>query len=242
MHLGKSQRGKYIHKLISPEETAHQADFSRPLVDADLKPIRVGIRGIPRLATFKKECPCACPPCENPQDELKPLPKQPMKTLIPYLSVLFFTLTCMSANAEKDKSTLEELDTFWKIVSKSVREGDFEDYKETCHENGILVSGSSQKCQPLTQALAGWKQGLDDTKAGLMQASVTFRFSQRLHDTSTAHETGIFLYTTVGAEGNQTTAYIHFEALLIKQGIWKTMMEYQKGPATVQEWAALDTP
>ena len=50
----------------------------------------------------------------------------------------------------------------------------------------------------------------------------------------------MFLYSTVDADGNSTQAYIHFEALLIKRGTWKIMMEYQKSVGTKQEWDALD--
>jgi len=33
-------------------------------------------------------------------------------------------------------------------------------------------------------------------------------------------------------------SYVHFEALLIRQDGWKVMMEYQKSPATQDEWDA----
>ena len=40
-----------------------------------------------------------------------------------------------------------------------------------------------------------------DTKAGKIRASVEFRFSQRIGGETTAHETGIFLYTATDADG-----------------------------------------
>jgi hypothetical protein len=104
----------------------------------------------------------------------------------------------------------------------------------------VLVSGVRSTCHPLATALARWKQGFADTKAGAMKASVTFRFSQRLGDESTAHESGIFLYATVDAEGKLTSEFVHFECLLVKEGGWKTMMEYQKSKAMKAEWEALE--
>jgi hypothetical protein len=40
-----------------------------------------------------------------------------------------------------------------------------------------------------------------DEFVGKVKATVEFRFSQRLGDETTAHETGIFLYTTTDAQG-----------------------------------------
>lgn len=149
-------------------------------------------------------------------------------------------LVVQTGSAADDEARLAELDAYWAEVSRSVREGDFEGYRATCHEEGVLVSGSSQTCHPLSKALARWKRGFMDTKAGKMKASVEFRFSQRYSDETTAHETGIFLYSSTDAEGKPNQEYINFEALLVKkEGGWKIMMEYQKSKATREEWNAL---
>jgi ketosteroid isomerase-like protein len=131
-----------------------------------------------------------------------------------------------------------ELDAFWAEVSRTVAEGDFEGYAAAYHEDAILVSGIAGTSYPISQALAGWRQGFLDTRAGTMEASVEFRFTQRLSDETTAHETGIFHYQAVDAEGNPTGQFIHFEALLIRKDGWKIMMEYQKSVATQEEWNA----
>ncbi len=139
-----------------------------------------------------------------------------------------------------DTERLRELDAYWAEVSRAVGKGDFEGYKATCHESGVLVTGIKNTSQPLAAALVRWKPEFDDTKAGKMKASVTFRFSKRLGDADTAHETGIFFYTSESAAGKRAE-YIHLEALLIKQqGKWKTLMEYQKAKATKEEWDRLD--
>ena len=103
----------------------------------------------------------------------------------------------------------------------------------------MLVSGSKKVSYPLAKALARWEQDFVDTKAGKTKASVTFRFSQRLGDETTAHETGIFLYSSVGSDGRIKKDFIHFQALLVKNGDWKILMEYQKSKATQEEWDAL---
>lgn len=139
-----------------------------------------------------------------------------------------------------EKQRMKELNAYWATVSRAVREGDFETYKATCHEQGVLVAGIKGTSQPLAQALARWKKEFDATKAGKMKASVTFRFSKRMGDATTAHETGIFLYTATDAEGKTSAEYIHFEGLLVKrEGKWTILMEYQKSKATEKEWKAL---
>lgn len=142
--------------------------------------------------------------------------------------------------ADESAARLAELDAYWGEVSRSVREGDFEGYRATCHPEAVLVSGKSKTSYPLTQALARWKSEFDATRAGTMQADVTFRFSQRFGDSTTAHETGIFRYAATNDKGEKTVEFIHFEALLVKETDgWKIRMEYQKSPATKAEWDAL---
>lgn len=131
-----------------------------------------------------------------------------------------------------------DLEAFWAELSRTVGEGDFEGYAATYHPDAILVSGPSETSYPIAQALDGWQQGFTDTKSGKMEAGVEFRFTKRLSDGATAHETGMFHYWIVDAEGQRTDQIVHFEALLINKGGWKMMMEYQKTPATQEEWEA----
>ena len=151
---------------------------------------------------------------------------------------MFAILLALSLGAAaEDTARLKELDAFWSKVSRSVREGDFEGYKDTCHGEGVLVAGIKKTSQPLTMALERWRQEFTDTKSGKIKANVEFRFSRRIGDETTAHETGIFLYTT--GDGQARQEYIHFEVLLVKRDGWKTLMEYQKSKATREEWEAL---
>ena len=142
--------------------------------------------------------------------------------------------------AADDRTRLAELDAYWTEVSRAVREGDFDGYKATCHEEGVLVSGSRQSSQPLSKALARWEKEFVATKSGKIKANVDFRFSQRVGDSTTAHETGIFCYSTVDSAGKSNDEYIHFEGLLVKKnGSWRILMEYQKSKASLEEWKAL---
>lgn len=135
--------------------------------------------------------------------------------------------------------TTAELDNYWAEVARTVREGDSRGYARLYHPDAVLVSQGPGTSQPIGQALAEWEQGFLDTREGRARASVAFRFTQRLHDETTAHETGIFRYTFNPEGGQAAVVMVHFEGLLVrKNGNWLMVMEYQKQPATDAEWEA----
>jgi len=134
---------------------------------------------------------------------------------------------------------IAELDEYWAEVSRCVREGDFDGYKATCHKDGVFVSGKNNEAYPLSKALKRWKKDFTDTKSGKTKAHVEFRFSKRLGDKTAAHETGMFRYSSVNTDGTKKMYYVNLEALLVKRGVWKIMMEYQKSEGTEEEWNKL---
>ena len=139
-----------------------------------------------------------------------------MRTTIQMIWILFVALAINPPSSVADEtSRLAELDAYWAKVSRAVMEGDFDLYASICHKDGVLVSGVKQQCYPLSKALARWKKDFDDTKAGKMKANVEFRFRTRLGDETTAHETGMFLYTATSADGKGMRNFIRFEALLL---------------------------
>ncbi len=146
--------------------------------------------------------------------------------------------------SQKDSSRLAELDLYWIELARTVHEGDFEGYGAIYHEDAVVVfaTGKSKTSVALGKALAGWKEGFMKTKEGLQNDAVQFRFSQRIGDENTAHETGIFRFTSKDAEGKLIAEYtLHFEMLLIKrEGKWYGIMEHQKDTATEAEWGALE--
>jgi len=156
----------------------------------------------------------------------------------------FFATTKAISQSNKDELRKTEIDkTYWSVISKAVKEGDFEAYSETCHENAVLVTsaGKNKRSYPMTVALARWKQGFVNTKQGKQMDNVSFRFSQRIGDETTAHETGIFYFTSHDSKGQLIEEYYTpVEALLLKQGDkWVCLMEYQKTEVTREEWDAL---
>lgn len=135
---------------------------------------------------------------------------------------------------------LAEIDAFWAEVARAVHEGDFEAYAACCHPDGVLVSEAKGRTEPFAAALARWKPEFADTRAGSMTAEVEMRFTRRLGDATTAHEVGIFRYTSRSDGQAPRTAHVPFEALLVKRdGRWLMLMEYQKAHVTQAEWDAL---
>ncbi len=167
-----------------------------------------------------------------------------MKKILPFCIVSFLFALQTLAQTRADSLRIAEIDrTYWAEMSRTVKKGDFEGYKATCHKNAVLVAtvGKNKRSEPMTAALARWKQGFMDTKQGKQMDHVSFRFSQRIGGETTAHETGIFYFTSHDATGKLLSeSYTHLEALLVKQGgKWVCLMEYQKSAATKAEWDAL---
>ena len=173
-----------------------------------------------------------------------------MKKVLLLLTIIVFTgFTFVEEVSNKDiisktdSSRIQELNAYWDTLAKTVIEGDFEGYADGYHKDAVIVfaSGKNKTSVPIKKALAGWKQGFLDTKNGKNKNSVEFRFSQRIGDATTAHETGIFVYSTSDADGKNKKEYpTHFEMLLVKKhGKWLGVMEYQKSNATLKEWQAL---
>ena len=145
----------------------------------------------------------------------------------------------VKAIAPEDAARIEELNRYWGVVSRAVKEGDFAGYQATCHSEGVLVSGTKNYTQPLSKALARWQHEFDDTRAGKIKASVEFRFTRRLGDATTALESGIFCYTSQAPGAAPKIEYVKFESLLVKrQDGWKTLMENQQSATTEAEWMA----
>lgn len=152
---------------------------------------------------------------------------------------LFALAIATPGNAVSGDETTAGLDANWSELGRTVAEGDFDAYAAGYHEDAVLVSLHSGNSFPIAKALEGWQQGFIDTREGKTTASVEFRFSQRLHDETTAHETGIFRYSFQSEAGETAVQYVHFEALLVKKDRWLMIMEYQKASATQEEWDAL---
>jgi len=176
-----------------------------------------------------------------------------IKIVLSLMLILSITTTYASNHNSNDYGKLEmlndsvrlaELDAFWLEVSRTVHAGDFEGYKATYHEDAVVVftTGENKASISITKALANWKQDFVDTKSGKTQNSVEFRFSQRVGDENTAHETGIFSFqSNDGSDKANPKQFIHFEALLVKKdNAWLMVMEYQKSMATEVEWELLE--
>lgn len=163
-------------------------------------------------------------------------PEDKMKSVAVRIALLLMFTYPSAATSQ----VVDELNAYWDHAVSVVEGGDFDGYAATYHPDAVLVSLGNGASYPISQALAGWEQGFIDTREGRMDVSLEFRFTRRLHDATTAHETGIFRYVGTPANGGQpVSATLHFEGLLVKKdGQWVMVMEYQKQPATDEEWAA----
>lgn len=171
-----------------------------------------------------------------------------------FFSVILFLVIVQVATAstenappltqtQKDSSRIAELDLYWERLNKTVMEGDFEGNKDCFHEDAVVVfaSGTNKTSVPISTALEFWKEGLKKTKEGKTKVEIELRFSQRIGNETTAHETGMFTFTSTDTTSKVSNKYIvPFEMVLVKRdNQWYAIMEYQKALATQEEWDAL---
>ena len=135
---------------------------------------------------------------------------------------------------------INELDAAWKKLENTVSTGDFRSFKSVYHHDAVLVNGITKNSYPIKNAFEGWEKGFIDTKSEEIIANLDVKFSERLFDEFTAHETGIFHYYTINKNGDKNDTYVHFESLWVKKNNkWKMVMEYQKSRTTETEWNSL---
>ena len=151
------------------------------------------------------------------------------------LVLVFLALAPVPASAQ----VTAELDALWARVIESVRTGDPELYLSTYHPDAIFVSarrGITRKVSADVEANAdAWAA----TREGRTRRGLEFRFTERLHNEDSAHEVGIFRYSSTEADGSTRVVLIHFEAALVKKdGRWLQLLEHQKSDATRAEWEA----
>ena len=173
-----------------------------------------------------------------------------IRSLILSLVILSFSFSLAIANEintvpppDQDAVRIAALNKFWGRLSETVREGDLEGYRSLYHKDAVIVfaTGKNKTSVSISKALSDWKQGFDNTKAGKQKDNVSFRLSQRIGNETTAHETGMFLFTSSNeAEGKSVEQFIHFEMLFVKlDGKWLATMEYQKSHGSEEEWNSL---
>ena len=130
-----------------------------------------------------------------------------------------------------------ELDALWARVAESVATGDPDLYLSTYHPDAIFVSERRGITRTIAEDVEANRVAWDDTREGRARRSVEFRFTQRLHSESSAHEVGIFRYSSTEADGSTRVVLIHFEAALVrKDGVWLQLLELQTSDATEGEW------
>ena len=151
------------------------------------------------------------------------------------LILLLVTLAPLPAHAQ----VTSELDAVWANVARSVATGDADLYLSTYHPDAIFVSVRRGITRTVAEDVDANRAAWNDTRDGRARRSVEFRFTERLHGQSSAHEVGIFRYASTEADGSTRVVLIHFEAALVKKdGVWLQLLELQTSDATEAEWEA----
>ncbi len=157
--------------------------------------------------------------------------------------ILRYTITlllCFSCNAAlSDLETSQQIDRdTWNVISQAVANADIEAMAATYHPDAVVVSGT--ETIPIKSALKNWAEGMQQATENSSTASVSFRFSMRQDNETSAFETGIFKYSGIDSSGNETIMFMGFETLLVKKNNrWLYMMERQLKQTDEASWEAL---
>jgi hypothetical protein len=139
-------------------------------------------------------------------------------------------------------STSSEINLFWDEAARTVTIGDFSAYSDLYHPDAVVVDTvtAPNETKPIAEALSQWKASFDETASNARRTSLAFRFSIRLHNSETAHESGIFRYISSSSTEPEKTIYVKFESLMVKKDTkWMWLMEYQREMTTKDEWESL---
>lgn len=152
----------------------------------------------------------------------------------------FVVLQTLTVQAKSVDSATKETDILYKTLIQSVVQFNFDLMASTYHQDAVLVT--PKKTTAISNALKRWRnEGLKLKDQG-GSATLSFRFSSRVINNTTAFEKGIYRYSTISKEGIETVYYAHFEDLNVKKGnTWLTLMENQTQKATLKEWNKLST-
>jgi len=154
-------------------------------------------------------------------------------------SILPILLLVAAAPLPAHAQVTAELDALWADVSRSVATGDPDLYLSTYHPDAIFVSARRGITRTVAEDVEANRAAWNDTREGRARRSVEFRFTERLNSATSAHEVGIFRYSSTEADGETRVALIHFEAALVKKdGVWLQLLELQTSDATEAEWDA----
>jgi ketosteroid isomerase-like protein len=126
----------------------------------------------------------------------------------------------------------------WSIISEAVAANDCEKMASVYHPDAVLVSTAGSIA--VAAQLVTWGQGMEKITTEGRRASVSFRFSSRQGDPTTAFERGIFRYAETDAAGVEEPRFVYLEALFVKkEGRWLMVMERQLEAADEGAWDAL---
>jgi len=151
---------------------------------------------------------------------------------------LLVLVVVSAAPADLEAQVVAELDALWERVTQSVRTGDPDLYLSTYHRDAIFVSARRGISRTVVNDVDANRDAWRATAEGRAERDIEFRFTRRIHDETSAHETGIFRYSSV-ENGTRSVATIHFSASLVKvAGEWRQLLEYQDSDATDAEWDA----
>jgi|FLOH01.1.fsa_nt_gi hypothetical protein len=85
---------------------------------------------------------------------------------------------------------LQELDSYWAVVSRDIEAGDYESSLLAYHPDAVWEDGGTGVLRTMLEsdAIVETKEFSDRVKSGDLKVGIEFRFASRINNHNTAHE------------------------------------------------------
>lgn len=148
--------------------------------------------------------------------------------LLLLVPVLAFAQRPPSAPLPANPAILKAIDAdVWVPYSKAFAEGKANDYIAIHSKSLLRVMGDLKFVDPYDGFTKNMQEMFATLNKQKVKVSIQFRFTERIANTDTASERGIYEFTMTDAQGKVTKNYSRFHNFLKKEGgKWKIVMDY----------------
>ena len=163
-----------------------------------------------------------------------------MSRIAKNLPGLALTILCTANALGQVDSTVVELDLFWAEVVRTVTEGDLAGARATYNPDAITSSvGPNGRGIFRVYDREQNVERNNLVRSGEIVRGLEFKFTDRLHSETEAHEIGMFHFWTQEKDKGRQDVYGRVEAFLIKEDRWMMTVENQDWTASKSEWDEL---
>ena len=161
-----------------------------------------------------------------------------MKRIIFICLILTFSISTIAQNSITDQINKD----IWHTFSKAFEEKSIELYRSIHTSDLIRVPANSNKLQDLDEYMTGNADFFKRSRTDKANASINFRFLERIHNEKFASERGIYRFGHQQKGGEWQYSYGKFHVILVNtENGWKIRMDYDSNEGNtidIEDWNA----